>query len=226
MNPNFEDRDNALDFEMVLSGINGKINMIEFAGKETDENLIKQAFELGQQIINQICDFQMEVCKAIGKRKVDLTLVQINPDFEKLVYSKIKNDFKQIFLNAPLTKSEKEQQKNLLVEKVLSELREDETSKDFVSTFGLILEKIENEILHEEVLNNDVRPDGRGLDEIRPLDVMVDILPRTHGSALFVRGQTQTLSVVTLGAPTDTLLTQGMEFTGEKRYIHHYNFPK
>ena len=77
MNPNFEDRDNALDFEMVLSGIKGKINMIEFAGKETDENLIKQAFELGQQIINQICDFQMEVCKAIGKRKVDLTLVQI-----------------------------------------------------------------------------------------------------------------------------------------------------
>jgi len=88
------------------------------------------------------------------------------------------------------------------------------------------LEKIENEILHEEVLNNNVRPDGRGLNEIRPLDVMIDVLPRTHGSALFVRGQTQTLSVVTLGAPTDTLLTQGMEFTGEKRYIHHYNFPK
>ncbi len=226
INPGLEKRDENLDFEMVLAGIKNKINMIEFQGEETDEALIKQAFQTGQEIINKLCDFLQQLQAQIGKEKAALTFIEIDKDFKDLVKTSLKEALRKIFLNGDLSKQEKNEQKQEKIKSFFEEHESNEELKDKFSTFGLIMEEIENELLHEEVLNNDRRPDGRKLDEIRNLDILIDILPRTHGSALFVRGQTQTLSVVTLGAPTDTLLTQGMEFTGEKRYIHHYNFPK
>jgi len=87
-----------------------------------------------------------------------------------------------------------------------------------------LIEEID-QLVHESILNQEERPDGRALNEIRPLEMALDILPRTHGSALFMRGLTHALSVVTLGSPADVLTLQGIEFTGEKRFMHHYNFP-
>jgi len=211
---------------MVLSGVKDKINMIEFQGSEVEEDLIAQAFEIGQKVINDLCDFQLKVAQEIGVQKTDLNFVEINDDFKKRVYELMQEKQQEILFSNTLSKLEKQNEMSLLVASTRKQLEEEGFSSDDLNTLTLIIEDLTNDILHNQILNFDKRPDGRSLTEIRPLDAQVDILSRTHGNALFVRGDTQTLSVVTLGSPLETLTMQGMEIVGEKRYMHHYNFPQ
>ena len=226
INPNYEEREQNLTFEMVLSGVKDKINMIEFQGSEVEEDLIAQAFEIGQKVINDLCDFQLKVAQEIGVQKTDLNFVEINDDFKKRVYELMQEKQQEILFSNTLSKLEKQNEMSLLVASTRKQLEEEGFSSDDLNTLTLIIEDLTNDILHNQILNFDKRPDGRSLTEIRPLDAQVDILSRTHGNALFVRGDTQTLSVVTLGSPLETLTMQGMEIVGEKRYMHHYNFPQ
>jgi len=211
---------------MTLSGIKDKINMIEFQGSEVMEDLITSAFELGQKIINDVCNFQEKIAEEIGIKKTDLNFIVIDEEFKKRVYEMMKEKQESILFSNTLSKLEKQNEMTLLIISTKQQLVEEEFSEEKINTLTLIIEELTNDILHEQILKNDKRPDGRKLTEIRPLDVAIDIIGHNHGNALFVRGDTQTLSVVTLGSPLETLTMQGMEIVGEKRYMHHYNFPQ
>ena len=226
INPGYIDREENLEFEMVLSGVKDKINMIEFQGNEISEDLIAQGFEMGQKVINDICDFQEKITKEIGLSKTMLNFVEIESSLKTRVYDLIKEKQKEILFSSSLSKLEKQTEMELLIDSVKEQLAGEGFDEEKLNTVSLIVEELTNDILHEQVLNHDARPDGRSLTQIRPLDAQVDVITRTHGNALFVRGDTQTLSVTTLGSPLETLTIQGMEIVGEKRYIHHYNFPQ
>ena len=226
VNPNYKQREEGLLFEMTLSGIKDKINMIEFQGSEVMEDLITSAFELGQKIINDVCNFQEKIAEEIGIEKTDLNFIVIDEEFKKRVYEMMKEKQESILFSNTLSKLEKQNEMTLLIISTKQQLVEEEFSEEKINTLTLIIEELTNDILHEQILKNDKRPDGRKLTEIRPLDVAIDIIGHNHGNALFVRGDTQTLSVVTLGSPLETLTMQGMEIVGEKRYMHHYNFPQ
>ncbi len=131
----------------------------------------------------------------------------------------------EIIFNEKLTKAQKDILLTTLFNETRTKLLEKGYTEDKIKLMNLIIDEEQNQLVHNKILNDDKRPDGRALNEIRPIDIELDILPRTHGSALFIRGDTQALSITTLGAPNETLIMQGMEVTGEKRYIHHYNFP-
>jgi len=226
INPNYKQRDEGLMFEMTLAGVKNKINMIEFQGSEVMEYLIAKAFEIAQKVINDVCDFQEKIAKEIGVQKTSLNFVTIDDAFKKRVYEIMKEKQEQILFSNTLSKLEKQNEMALLFTSTKQQLVEEEFEDEKINTLTLIIEELTNDILHEQILNNDKRPDGRKLTEIRPLDVMIDVIGHNHGNALFVRGDTQTLSVVTLGSPLETLTMQGMEIVGEKRYMHHYNFPQ
>ncbi|MFA5230119.1 MAG: hypothetical protein WC422_01570 [Candidatus Paceibacterota bacterium] len=227
INPTYLQREEAgIDFEMVLSGIKDKINMIEFQGSEADEELIAQGFEMGQKIINQICDFQEEVKKEIGKEKTGLNFVTIDEAFKTRAYELLQTKQQEILFSKTLCKLTKQTEMTLLIKNTTEQLKSEEFEDEKLNTLTLIIEELTNDILHSEILQKDNRPDGRSLTEIRQLDAMVDVISRTHGNALFVRGDTQTLSTVTLGSPLETLSVQSMENVAEKRYFHHYNFPQ
>ena len=226
VNPTYIQREDGMDFEMVLSGVKNKINMIEFQGSEVSEELISQGFEIGQKIINQICDFQTEIQKEIGKEKAGLNFVTIDETFKKRVYEIMQAKQQEILFSKTMDKLTKQTEMTLLIKSTTEQLKGEGFEDEKINTLTLIIEELTNDILHNEILEKDNRPDGRSLTEIRPLDAMVDVITRTHGNALFVRGDTQTLSVVTLGSPLETLSLQGMEIVGEKRYFHHYNFPQ
>ncbi|MDD3808060.1 MAG: hypothetical protein PHG49_00490 [Candidatus Pacebacteria bacterium] len=155
-----------------------------------------------------------------------LNFVEIESSLKTRVYDLIKEKQKEILFSSSLSKLEKQTEMELLIDSVKEQLAGEGFDEEKLNTVSLIVEELTNDILHEQVLNHDARPDGRSLTQIRPLDAQVDVITRTHGNALFVRGDTQTLSVTTLGSPLETLTIQGMEIVGEKRYIHHYNFPQ
>jgi polyribonucleotide nucleotidyltransferase len=211
---------------MVLSGVKNKINMIEFQGSEADEELIAQGFEIGQKVINQICDFQEAIQKEIGKEKTSLNFITIDETFKKRAYELLQAKQQEILFSQTMNKLTKQTEMTLLAKDVTEQLKSEGFDDDKLNTLTLIIEELTNDILHKEILQKDNRPDGRSLTEIRQLDVMIDVIARTHGNALFVRGDTQTLSTVTLGSPLETLSVQSMENVMEKRYFHHYNFPQ
>jgi polyribonucleotide nucleotidyltransferase len=145
------------------------------------------------------------------------------------LFTEIKNvigdRLETILFDTNKTKQEKDFSLYDFTASLKKELVEKGFDESKLKLLNLCLEEITNELLHTNILEKDQRPDGRKTNEIRAIDTLIDILPRTHGSALFVRGDTQALSVTTLGAPKETLTLQGMEISEEKRYFHQYNFP-
>lgn len=208
INPTYQDREKSL-FDLVISGTEEKINMIEAGAKETPEEIIVSAAEFGQKYLGDLIKFQKEIIKQFNPEKLQLDIKAIDPNLVKEVKSFLEDKIK--FDN-------------------LSKLKEDLIfyfkEKEFDVKQGIeIFDEEISRVLHENILQKEKRPDGRRLDEVREIETQVSFLPRTHGSGLFIRGATQTLSILTLGAPGDELLIQGMKIQGKKRFMHHYNFP-
>jgi polyribonucleotide nucleotidyltransferase len=214
------------DLNMVVAGTVDKINMIEAGAKEVPESEILEAFEFGQKAVAKIAEFINTIKIEAGKEKSEPMILSGEPDFEEKI--------KEIFISNNLEealyiKDKKGMQKAVreIMEKTTAFVEEnypkDATKrKDIVN---IIFDEVSDEIVHKNILENNQRPDGRKLNEIRPIDVQVGILPRTHGSGLFTRGETQALTVTTLGSPGDEQIVDTMEVDMKKRYIHHYNFP-
>ena len=214
------------DMDLILSGTKEKINMIEAGIKEISEEEVAQAFEFGFDAIKKISSFIEDVQKEIGKEKSAPALLAGEPEFEAKV--------KEILLANNLGEALYDKNKQVIEEKL-------KTIKEVVNSYiketyteGIdrlkevaeqVFEEVSDEIVHENVLSSGQRPDGRQLDEIRHIDCKVGILPRTHGTGLFTRGETQALTVTTLGSPGDEQIIDTMEIDTKKRYIHHYNFP-
>jgi polyribonucleotide nucleotidyltransferase len=225
LNPvNGETTEGSLD--LLISGTSDKINMIECGSKEVTEEDMVLALTFGQEAIKKIATFLEEIQKEIGKPKSQPALVQGDPDFE----SKIK----EMFISEGLAEALYDKNKQVIEEKmkIIQEKIDNFIKETYPSDFdklkeiaGIIFEEVSDDIVHENVLTKEQRPDGRKLDEIRHIECKVGILPRTHGTGLFTRGETQALTVTTLGSPGDQQIIDTMEVDMKKRYIHHYNFP-
>ncbi len=226
INPTYDERKKG-KFDMVLVGIQKKddslINMIEMEGDESQESAILEAYDFAKPYLKKLADFQNEIIKKVGKKKEAIKEPQTDRDLEK--------EFKD-FLGDKLEKSlfqvKKTDRDNALgeLESNLAYFIEGKFpglgKTKYIKRF---LEKEITRLVHENALRNNKRPDGRKLDEVREIKIEAGVLPRTHGSGIFIRGETKALSILTLGTPSDVRLLEGMEIRGKKRFMHHYNFP-
>ncbi|MFH1534504.1 MAG: polyribonucleotide nucleotidyltransferase [Patescibacteria group bacterium] len=230
LNPTYEVAEKS-PFELLLVGIEDRVAMIEFEGKEVDEKTVEDAVNFGHEHIEGLMTFINDVQKKIGKEKMLLEYGEPNEEekkeaehVEEIVKKYTTENGSKVF-----AEKEKDAQKKAM-QTLMDELEETLKEDNKVTKEGRVkglkmVEGIIDDIACKKILEEGIRPDGRGVDDIRPLSAEVGILPRTHGTGLFNRGETQVLSVVTLGSPGDEQLLDGMEISGKKRYMHHYNFP-
>lgn len=214
--------------DLVVCGTVDKINMIEAGASEFPEKEMASAIAFGFEEIKKICEFENKVIKEIGKEKTEIEMTTPSEEFSKEVIAFFE---KQKLEEAFYTKDKKQQQqkmdaiKEALKEMLKEKFSDTEELSQKKAEADLLFENFLNDILHKRILKNDERPDGRKLDEVRPIECRVGLLPRTHGSGLFTRGETQALTVTTLGAPGAEQIVETMEVEEKKRYMHHYNFP-
>ena len=222
-NPRIQERD-SLDLDLVVSGPEKVINMIEGEVKEVPEEIIKEAIAKAYKEIEKTNEEQLKIISERGRLKEKVIVKEeLNEDLNLEIKKFLEGKLEEAIYVAD--KNERENELADLLENLKNHLREKNFAESDLENVSFVFEKAVGALVHHNILNQEKRPDGRSLDEIRPLEMAIDILPRPHGSALFIRGKTHVLSVVTLGAPGDVLVLQGMELTGEKRFMHHYNFP-
>jgi polyribonucleotide nucleotidyltransferase len=209
------------DIELVISGGKGFISMVEGESREISEDELLQAVQFGQNIIDTICDFQSEIVKEFGKPKFEFTVPEISEELKAKVKSLSEHkthEFTKIKI-----KEDRNEARRLLYADVVDALEEEypEDEKHFVT----VMHDLEKDIVRKNIIKNNVRIDGRKPDQIRQITCELDILPRVHGSALFTRGETQSLGVCTLGGDSDTQTIENIYENEEQKFYLHYNFP-
>ena len=218
------------DIELTVAGTSEAINMVESGAKEVSEENMLEALMFGHEAIKELCEFQKQIIKEIGKEKMEYEILEITDEFK----NEIKEQSEEK-LNVALRIKDKlekyaaiDKVKEDIVEKYTKENEDKLKEKDLnilITKVKLVLEELEYEIFRTIVVKEKTRADGRAMTEIRELSTNIDLLPRTHGSALFTRGQTQALAVTTLGALNDCQVLDGISLEDEKRFMLHYNFP-
>ncbi|WP_262172959.1 polyribonucleotide nucleotidyltransferase [Saccharococcus sp. Marseille-Q5394] len=211
------------ELDLVVAGTKDAINMVEAGAKEVAEDIILEAIMFGHEQIIQLVELQEKIIAEVGKEKMEITLFQLDEDLLAEVKAKCENDL----INAIQTeeKHAREDAINAVKNEVMEHYTNEESDEETMKQVKNILDHLVKEEVRRLITDEKVRPDGRGLDEIRPLSTEVGILPRTHGSGLFTRGQTQALSVCTLGALGEVQIIDGLGLEESKRFMHHYNFP-
>ncbi len=232
INPTVEELE-ASDINLTVAGTKKAINMVEAGAKQVSEEDMLAALLFAHEEIKRLCAFEEEIQKAVGKEKMVPDLFKIPEDLEKSV-----RDFAEADLKVAISTYEKlarEANIEAVNEKTREHfneifenneqltLQEVDENKKYVD---MVLEHMLAEEVRRLITNDKIRPDGRAVTEIRPLSSRVDIFERTHGSALFTRGQTQSLSVVTLGSLTEFQIIEGLGVEEGKRFMLHYNFPQ
>lgn len=210
-------------FASFIAGLNGQVNMIEFEGYESDEKEIISAYETAMKEIEKLLAFESGIISEIGKPKADVALAEPAENLKSAVLGFLSGK-----LEEALFKKDKVERESALAElkkKLVENVAENGFTDDDLPVVERILEARIDEVVHKEVLENDHRVDGRKLDEIRELYAEVAFLPRLHGSALFVRGNTQSLAAVTLAAPGAEKVNETIREDGKQRFMLHYNFP-
>ncbi len=223
VNPNYKQRPEG-NMDMIVSGFINKekeliINMIEGTLKEEDESSVIGAFEFSKKTIEDACNFQEKIREKKGKEKIETPPLLKDEKIKKEIEDFSLEKLKKIFSENDC----EEKIKNL--EKEVSQFIEENYEEDKASYAFSCLEDIIEKEVRENILKKGVRLDKRKLNELREINCHVGILPRTHGTGLFKRGQTKSLSIITLGAPGEKQLMDDMELSEEKRFMHHYNFP-
>lgn len=220
INPNFEQR-NKSEMQLFISGTEKAIMMIEAEAKILDEEIVLGAILAGHEEIKRICKFINEISKEYSIEKSEV----IKPEFNEELFSKVE-EFGREKISFAMKNSDKIARVEL-TEQAKDEIHAqfDEEYEDDVKLISEYIENIISDVFREQIINDKERPDGRSFDEIRNIWSEVGILPRAHGSGLFTRGQTQVLSVLTLGSVADEQTLDGLDGEENKRYMHHYNFP-
>lgn len=224
LNPTYKEKEgNGMDLIFVGGKSNGEflINMIEGSFDEIPEELILKAFEFAKKDLNSLIDFQKEVIKKVGKEKEKIEDKPRDSELEKEIREFLGNNLEKALFQKEERMEEVNRLKTELSYFIEGEYPGEGKAKYAENFFEDEIEKV----IHQNAILSGKRPDGRSVDEIREIRVEAGLLPRTHGSALFTRGQTKSLSILTLGTPGDQQLLEGMEVTGKKRFMHHYNFP-
>jgi polyribonucleotide nucleotidyltransferase len=212
--------------DLLVAGTNDKINMIECAAKEVPEEEMIKALAFAAEAVKKITGFISDIQKEVGKVKMKATLVEGTPEFEAAIKKMLlENNLGEILYDKD--KKVIEEKTSEIKEKMNTYIAENypEEKDKLKEVAEIVFEEVSDEIVHENVLENERRPDGRKLEEIRHIECQVGILPRTHGTGLFTRGETQALTVTTLGSPGAEQIIDTMEVDMKKRYMHHYNFP-
>jgi len=210
-------------FNAFVAGTGEKINMVEFEGIEAGEEEVIQAFEEANKEIIKLTAFQNKIRKEIGVPKADVPLVDLEGETKEEMNAFLADKIEK----AIYTKNKTDRARNLgeLQEQLKQYLLEKDYSEDDLRGLEYSFEKVVDEAIHKNILTGERRPDGRALNEVRNLYSEVGLLEHTHGSAIFTRGNTQSLAVTTLGAPGSEQLIESLEFSGKRRFLLHYNFP-
>ena len=228
LNPSTEERESAdSKLDLLVSGTKDKINMIEAGAQELTEDEMAKAFEFGFEAVQKIASFIEEIRTEVGRTKLTPSLLAGPEGFEEDVKAFLATSGLADALFATIPKETKEANIKVIEEKLKAHIAEQypDTASGLGEITTMVMDEFSDEVLHERILKDKIRPDGRGVDEIRPIWCEVGVLPRTHGSGVFTRGETQALTVTTLGAPGDEMIIDTMKVDMKKRYIHFYNFP-
>ncbi|MBM6808726.1 polyribonucleotide nucleotidyltransferase [Faecalicoccus pleomorphus] len=218
----------ASDIDLTVAGTSQALNMVEAGAKEVSEEDMLQALMFGHEQIKKLCAFQEEIVKACGKEKREVTLYAVDETLDK----EVRENFEAKIREAVSIKEKLERYGK--IDELTEEAVEMISAKEYDSEKELnnavkqtkeICRGIEADEVRRLIIEDKVRPDGRAIDEIRPLNSQVDLLPRVHGSALFTRGETQVLSTTTLGAINENQIIDDLTEVEAKRFMHHYNFP-
>jgi len=223
INPNAKERE-ASQMYVTLAATKEKIVMIEAGANEVPDEVMLDAIKKGHEEIKKICEFIDGVVKEIGKPKFEYQSSEVPQEiFEKVkefAYSKMREAVLAV------EKQDRDEKVSKLTEETKEYFKEAfAETEDIEKLVDAALYKLQKKVVREYIIKDKKRVDGRSLDEIRPLSADVGILPRVHGSGLFQRGQTQVLTILTLGALGDVQILDGIELEESKRYMHHYNFP-
>ncbi len=218
------------DIDLTVAGTFDAINMVESSAKEVREDDMLEALMFGHEALKKLVQFENDIIKEIGKEKMEYEKLEISSELKNEVTDLIEKDIdKALRIKDKLEKYNKlDEIKENLINKYKEEnegMKSDELAQ-LIAKVNIIYGKIEYDLFRNIVVKEKVRADGRAMDEIRPLSASVDFLPRTHGSALFTRGQTQSLSVTTLGALGEHQILDGLGLEDSKRFMLHYNFPQ
>jgi polyribonucleotide nucleotidyltransferase len=221
VNPTFEDMEKS-DIDLVVAGTDKAVTMIEGSSKNVSEEDIIEAIELAHKNIIEICKVQEEFAKKVNKSVKEYKLFNVDEDLSNSIkgkfFGKVENliDFS--------TKEERDEAFNAIIEEAVEVMKEEFPDSN-KADIGTIIDNIDAEIVRNRILEEGKRVDGRGLTEVRPIDIQVGYLPRAHGSAVFTRGSTQSLGVTTLGNIRDAQRLENIEGEQKKRFMLHYNFP-
>lgn len=221
INPTVEQEAQS-DIELTVAGTKDAINMVEAGANEVPEEVMLEAIMFGHEEIKRLVAFQEQIVKSAGVEKSEITLFEL----DEALQAKIEADAKDKLIAAIQVqeKHAREDAINEVKQEVLAAYEEAEPEE--IKQVKNILDKMVKEEVRRLITKEKVRPDGRKPDEIRPLSSRIHVLPRTHGSGLFTRGQTQALSICTLGALGDVQILDGLDLEETKRFMHHYNFPQ
>ena len=212
---------NKSDMYVTLAGTKDKITMIEAGAKEVPDDVMLGAVIKGHGTIQKICDFISGIAEEIGKPKFEYKSCEVPHDLYEDVEKIALEEMRSAVLATD--KTIRDNNIDVLTQKVKEELAE--KYPEAGALIGEAMYKLEKSVVRNYLLKEHKRVDGRGLEEIRPLSAEVGLLPRTHGSGLFRRGQTQVLTIATLGPMSDIQMLDGLDHEETKRYMHHYNFP-
>lgn len=225
INPTIEQAEKS-DISLTVAGTYDAINMVEAGAKEVSEEAMLEAIMFGHEEIKRLCEFQQQIIAAVGKEKREIELFVSDPELEAEVKAASEGKMKTAI------KTEEKKAREAAIEEVKEEILESykakelENESEILSEVAHILEMIEKDEMRRLISQDKIRPDGRKVNEIRPLSSEVGMLPRVHGSGLFTRGQTQALSVCTLAPLREHQIIDGLGTEEYKRFMHHYNFPQ
>ena len=227
INPSAADKEISL-LDLTVAGTKEAINMVESGAQELSEDIMLQALLKGHEAIQALVDFQNYIVAAVGKEKAEVELLQVDADLKVEIEAAYYDQLaKAVQVEEKLAREAATQ---AVKEEVLTSYQErfveDEDKETILRDVAEILEQMEHAEVRRLITEDKVRPDGRRVDEIRPLDAEIDFLPKVHGSGLFTRGQTQALSVLTLAPMSDTQLVDGLDPESKKRFLPHYTFPQ
>ena len=216
------------DINLIVAGTETAINMVEASSKEVLESDMIEAIMFGHEAIKELITFQKQIIAEVGLPKIQVELISIDKELENEVVA-FAND-KMLEAIQIKDKLEKYEAIDKVKEETINHFKEkDQTCDDIdkkINQVSKIIDNIEAKLVRDLIIEQKIRPDGRGMKEIRPLAVEIDLLARTHGSALFTRGQTQALAVTTLGALGEHQMLDGLGIEDTKRFMLHYNFPQ
>ena len=218
------------DIDLTVAGTKNAINMVEAGSKEVSEEDMLEALMFGHEAVIELCEFQEKIIAEIGVEKMEYEKLEIEDNLKERI-----KELASTKLDSAMRikgKAEKYEAIDSVKEEIVNKYIEENSSLDkeelniLLTKVKLVLESIEYDIFRAITVNEKTRADGRAMTEIRPLSTDIDLLPRTHGSALFTRGETQALAVTTLGALNEYQVLDGISLEAEKHFMLHYNFPQ